>query len=153
MRIKKLKELLQFFESSGLDELEVQHFFIRVKMVKKRFNEVKELRTEGGETESVTLSMSDEAEKDRELSKDHLYPIKSPIVGTFYRAPAPNADPFVEIGDYVESGQVLCIIEAMKVMNEIEADRSGKIVEILVNDGEPVEYGQVLFYLEPDRSS
>jgi acetyl-CoA carboxylase biotin carboxyl carrier protein len=74
--------------------------------------------------------------------------IKSPIVGTFYRAPAPDASPFVQIGTAVQPGTVLCIIEAMKLMNEIEADVSGKIVRILVENGQPVEYDQVLFEVE-----
>lgn len=75
-------------------------------------------------------------------------PITSPMVGTFYKAPAPDAKPFVELGATVKEGQVVCIIEAMKLMNEIEADVSGKVVEICVNDGQPVEFGQVLMYVE-----
>lgn len=70
--------------------------------------------------------------------------VKSPMVGTFYRTPAPDEPPYVEVGDRIRSGQVLCIIEAMKLMNEIEAEISGQVMEILVNSGEPVEYGQVL---------
>jgi len=119
-------------------------------MVKRSYAEVKETKIEEREVKEETQLKRD---KEPIPSKDHLYPVKSPIVGTFYRAPAPNSPPFVEIGDHVESGQVLCIIEAMKVMNEIEADRPGKIVEILVEDGQPIEYGQVLFYLEPDHQS
>lgn len=75
-------------------------------------------------------------------------PITSPMVGTFYKAPAPDAKPFVELGSTVKEGQVVCIIEAMKLMNEIESDISGKVVEICVNDGQPVEFGQVLMYVE-----
>lgn len=75
-------------------------------------------------------------------------PITSPMVGTFYKAPSPDAKPFVELGSIVEEGQVVCIIEAMKLMNEIEADASGKVVEICVEDGQPVEFGQVLMYVE-----
>jgi acetyl-CoA carboxylase biotin carboxyl carrier protein len=75
--------------------------------------------------------------------------VKAPIVGTFYRAPSPDAEPFVKEGDTVKKGQVLCIIEAMKLMNEIESDVSGVVRKILVNNGEPVEYGQVLFIIEP----
>lgn len=75
--------------------------------------------------------------------------IKSPMVGTFYRSPAPDADPYVEIGTTVKKGQVLCIIEAMKLMNEIESDANGKIVQILVESGQPVEYNQALFVIEP----
>lgn len=75
--------------------------------------------------------------------------IKAPIVGTFYRSPAPDADPYVKEGDLVKKGQVLCIIEAMKLMNEIESEVSGVVRKILVNNAEPVEYGQPLFIVEP----
>lgn len=75
-------------------------------------------------------------------------PITSPMVGTFYKAPSPDAKPFVEIGKTISQGDVVCIIEAMKLMNEIESDISGKVVEICVEDGQPVEFGQVLMYVE-----
>jgi acetyl-CoA carboxylase biotin carboxyl carrier protein len=78
-----------------------------------------------------------------------LIEIRSPMVGTFYRAPAPGAEPYVQVGDIVSPGQVLCIIEAMKLMNEIESEVSGRIVEICVENAQPVEYNQVLFRLEP----
>jgi oxaloacetate decarboxylase alpha subunit len=79
----------------------------------------------------------------------HLVPIVSPMVGTFYRAPAPDADPYVEGGDTVEVGQTVCIIEAMKLMNEIESEVKGKVARILVENAQPVEYGQKLFLIEP----
>lgn len=75
-------------------------------------------------------------------------PVTSPMVGTFYKAPSPDAKPFVELGTSVSGGQVVCIIEAMKLMNEIESDVSGKVIEICVEDGQPVEFGQVLMYVE-----
>ncbi|MCS7082159.1 MAG: acetyl-CoA carboxylase biotin carboxyl carrier protein [Bacteroidetes bacterium] len=78
-----------------------------------------------------------------------LHEIRSPIVGTFYRAPAPDKPPFVQVGDVVSAGQTLCIIEAMKIMNEIPSDISGRIVKILVENAQPVEYDQLLFLLEP----
>jgi acetyl-CoA carboxylase biotin carboxyl carrier protein len=78
-----------------------------------------------------------------------LHVVKSPIVGTFYESPSPGAPPFVKIGDQVENGQILCIIEAMKLMNEIEADAAGEIVKRFVQSGQPVEYGQALFALRP----
>jgi oxaloacetate decarboxylase alpha subunit len=76
-------------------------------------------------------------------------PIVSPMVGTFYRSPAPDADPFVEVGDLIEVGQTVCIIEAMKLMNEIEAETKGRVVEILAENAQPVEFGQKLFLVEP----
>lgn len=82
-------------------------------------------------------------------STDSLYIIKSPLVGTFYASPSPNAEPFVKPGDAVRVGQVLCIIEAMKLMNEIESETSGEIVRIYIENGQPVEYGQSLFAIKP----
>ncbi|MDQ7056329.1 MAG: acetyl-CoA carboxylase biotin carboxyl carrier protein [Persephonella sp.] len=85
----------------------------------------------------------------QEEKAEKYHVIKSPLVGTFYRAPSPGAPPFVEEGDTVSKGQVLCIIEALKVMNEIESDINGRVVKILVENGQPVEFGQELFYIEP----
>jgi acetyl-CoA carboxylase biotin carboxyl carrier protein len=84
-------------------------------------------------------------------AEEELHTVKSPIVGTFYEAPGPGALPFVKPGDQVAAGQVLCIIEAMKLMNEIESDTSGEIVKVLVNNGQPVEYGQPLFAIRPRK--
>jgi len=78
-----------------------------------------------------------------------LHAVKSPIVGTFYESPSPGSPPFVKVGDAVEAGQVLCIIEAMKLMNEIEADVAGEVVKRLASNGQPVEYGQALFVIKP----
>lgn len=86
------------------------------------------------------------AEKPAEVKKGK--PLTSPMVGTFYKAPSPDAKPFVEVGQTIKEGDVVCIVEAMKLMNEIEAEVSGKIVEICVADGQPVEFGQVLMYVE-----
>jgi acetyl-CoA carboxylase biotin carboxyl carrier protein len=83
--------------------------------------------------------------------KEELHVIKSPIVGTFYSAPGPDAPPFVKVGDRIQSGQVVCIVEAMKLMNEIEADMGGEVVGVLAENGQPVEYGQSLFALRPAR--
>ena len=84
-------------------------------------------------------------------STEDLYVMKSPIVGTFYAAPAPNAPPFAKVGDVAQVGQVLCIIEAMKLMNELESEVAGEIVRIYVESGQPVEYGQSLFAIKPSR--
>lgn len=89
-------------------------------------------------------------EKSKSKKTDNLVEITSPMVGTFYRAPAPAESPFVEVGDNIANGQVVCIIEAMKLMNEIEAEVSGKVVEIAVENGEPVEYGQTLLWIAPN---
>jgi acetyl-CoA carboxylase biotin carboxyl carrier protein len=80
-----------------------------------------------------------------------LHMVKSPIVGTFYESPSPGSPPFVKLGDTIEAGQILCIVEAMKLMNEIEADASGEIVKKLANNGQPIEYGQELFAIRPKK--
>jgi acetyl-CoA carboxylase biotin carboxyl carrier protein len=82
-------------------------------------------------------------------AEDKLEKIVSPMVGTFYRAPAPDADPYVEVGDRVDAGQTVCIIEAMKLMNEIESEVRGRVARIAVENGQPVEFGQVLFLIDP----
>ncbi|MCL1462932.1 acetyl-CoA carboxylase biotin carboxyl carrier protein [Argonema galeatum] len=97
----------------------------------------------GGVAPPTTISAPPQVEQKWE-------PIKSPMVGTFYRAPAPNEASFVEVGDRIRSGQTVCIIEAMKLMNEIEAEVSGQVIEILVQNGQPVEYGQILMRINPD---
>jgi acetyl-CoA carboxylase biotin carboxyl carrier protein len=93
---------------------------------------------------------ADEKAAEKAPAKDNLIEVRSPIVGTFYRAPSPNADPYVQVGQSVGVGNVLCIIEAMKLMNEIESEVSGKISKILVENAQPVEYNQVLFLVEPE---
>ena len=82
-----------------------------------------------------------------------LVPVEAPIVGTFYRSPAPDADPYVDVNEDVEVGQVVCIVEAMKVMNEIQSNVAGRVVSIAVEDAEPVEYGQALFWVDPREKS
>ena len=89
------------------------------------------------------------SETRREERKKNVTAIRSPIVGTFYRAPAPDAAPYVEVGDIVKPGQVVCIVEAMKLMNEIESDIAGRIVDVLIENEESVEYNQDLFLVEP----
>ena len=122
---------------------------------------VGEVRVRQGEVEITVKARPDapvrapesqpleEAEPNPEL--DGLHAVRSPLVGTFYRAPAPGEDPYVEVGDSVKAGQVLCIVEAMKLMNEISADISGEVVEVLAENAEGVEYDQPLFYLRPEE--
>jgi acetyl-CoA carboxylase biotin carboxyl carrier protein len=95
--------------------------------------------------------VSPESEDHSAAERDGLHPIRSPLVGTFYRAPAPGEDPYVEVGDRVRAGEVLCIVEAMKLMNEIASDVSGEVVEILAENTAGVEYDQPLFYLRPEE--
>jgi len=108
--------------------------------------------TNGPEPALVHLEPADlspAAAAAQELSDQGVHTVTSPIVGTFYRAPSPDADPYVKVGDFVEKGQVLCIVEAMKLMNEIEADASGTIVKVYCENAQPVEFAQSLFDIRP----
>jgi acetyl-CoA carboxylase biotin carboxyl carrier protein len=102
-------------------------------------------------TDGLPAQTEPETSGRAEASRSQLLEVKSPMVGTFYGAPEPGAKPYVAVGDRVAKGQILCIIEAMKLMNEIESKAAGRILKVLVENGQPVEYGQPLFLLEPPR--
>ncbi len=145
MDINKLREFVKFMEENNLSELEIEDKDIKVKLKKNIGSSVNNSNL------SLTPPSSPPTHSEKEIKKhaSNLIEIKAPMVGTFYRAPAPDAAPFVEVGDSIKNGDTLCIIEAMKLMNEIKSDVKGKIKEILVENAEPVEYGQVLFLVEP----
>ncbi|NPA13602.1 MAG: acetyl-CoA carboxylase biotin carboxyl carrier protein [Aquificae bacterium] len=146
-----VKELLKMLNSSSLTKFELKTKDFELKVEKESPQIIQP--AEGKEIQPVNVEQF-KSEKilppseDVETPEEKLHVIKSPLVGTFYRAPAPGAPPFVEEGDIVSPGQVLCIIEALKVMNEIESDVRGKVVKILVENGQPVEYGQPLFLID-----
>jgi len=153
MDINLIKKLIKILEASQVTDLEVEENGIRVKLAKKvRVTQSVTVPAASATVPPVSqqnivpVIKSEEKKSVEETS--HLHEIKSPIVGTFYRAPAPDADAYVQVGDLVSAGTVLCIVEAMKLMNEIETDVSGKIVKILVDNGKPVEYSQPLFLIE-----
>lgn len=161
MRPKEIKKLIELVEQSSISELEVTRFGRKVRISKNASGTVMTqpvsttvasppARESVQQVEKNTVNQQTEvkAEPEVKASENNIYELKSPMVGTFYRAPAPDADPYVEVGDIVSPNQVLCIIEAMKLMNEIECDVRGKIVDILAENGKPVEYGQVLFRIE-----
>jgi len=139
--IEKIKELLKSLENSSVEEIELEAEGFKLKAKFNREAPVRELPKESPQEPP-------QKEEEKEEEKNY-YVVEAPMVGTFYRAPAPGAEPFVKEGDYVEKGQTLCIIEALKVMNEIESEVSGVVRKILVENGQPVEYGQPLFYIEP----
>ena len=155
MDLNLIKKLVKIVDTSGITDLEIEEDGLRVKVAKKNKN------SQGNpqpytvvQTETIaspTLKTAEEKPATLEIGSTPVsgHEVKSPIVGTFYRAPAPDADAYVQIGDVVDVGGVLCIIEAMKLMNEIESDVSGKIIKILVENGKPVEYNQPLFLIEP----
>lgn len=132
---KILEELNAFMESSGLSELEVELGGEKIRLKKQRA--------------SQPVAEAVQEKPCPQPSPEKLHHITSPMVGTFYRAPSPDSPPYVEVGDSVEPDTVVCIIEAMKVMNEIRAERAGTVVEVLVEDGHSVEYGQPLFSIRP----
>jgi acetyl-CoA carboxylase biotin carboxyl carrier protein len=149
MRIKDIEKLIKIFEQSLISEIEVTDFWGRkVRLSSNSMKTGAKAEPPLHVKESAALERKT-ADKTAEESKKKTLPIRSPIVGTFYRAPAPDAPPYVEVGDIIKPGQVVCIVEAMKLMNEIEADVAGRIVQILVENDEAVEYNQELFLVEP----
>ena len=140
---EELKKYVDFMKENGLTYLEVK---------KGDFHLVLQTENHVISEPSPKKSMVQPEmplEKQAEQSIVNLIEIKSPLIGTFYRAPSPHAAPFVEVGSTINKGTTLCIVEAMKVMNEIKSDSCGIIKKILVENGSPVEYGQILFLVEP----
>ncbi len=149
MNVKEIKEMVNLMNENGLVELEIEKDGMRIRLKKT---------STGAESYNGPIVVERQAIADTgakqitESSKETLVKtveVKSPMVGTFYRSPSPEAAPFVEAGQNVEPGQVICIIEAMKLMNEIKSEVRGKILEILVDSAEPVEFGQPIFLIEP----
>jgi len=171
---KKIRELVAILKTEDIDEIELRNWWTTVRVARRRTlagaaaeeTPVGGVPAEGSaggasaaepaasgvsrvqEEHSALLQEPTAAEAAHAGEDGTLDKIVSPMVGTFYRASAPGSEPFVDVGDRVEVGEILCIIEAMKLMNEIEADRSGIIKRVLVQDSQPVEYGQPLFLVE-----
>ena len=150
-----IKKLIKMLDESSLADLELEEEGIKLRLSKPRpkmtapmqqipFHMMPQLNAPVEKTEPN----KEEKPKEEELKSENLIEIKSPMVGTFYRSPSPEADPYVNIGSAIKEGMVLCIIEAMKLMNEIESELDGKVVKILVENGKPVEYNQALFLIE-----
>ncbi|KPK43021.1 MAG: hypothetical protein AMJ78_00180 [Omnitrophica WOR_2 bacterium SM23_29] len=148
MNIKEIKEMINLMNENNLMELEVEKEGMRIKL----------RRSGNGEIQKAPLIIEKEVAREMptSLPSQQTPPsliktieIKAPMVGTFYRSPSPESAPYVEIGQAIEPGQIICIIEAMKLMNEIKSEIKGKITEILVENAEPVEFGQPLFLVEP----
>ena len=163
MNQKELKELIEFLIEKDIAEFELERGDVKVKIKRAGEHTVVHSPAEprfyavppaaavemaavpvGGTTPSAAAAAPPAVE-------EGLHTVKSPIVGTFYEAPSPGAPPFVKAGDSVEVGQVLCIVEAMKLLNEIESDFAGEIVKKLATNGQPIEYGQELFVIRPKK--
>jgi acetyl-CoA carboxylase biotin carboxyl carrier protein len=154
MDLDLIKKLVKIVDTSGVTDLEIEEGDLKIKIAKKIRNA--QVITQASiplAAQQVIQQSSAPVETQKQTIEsqpvsENLHEIRSPIVGTFYRAPAPDADSYVQVGSVVSPGSVLCIVEAMKLMNEIESDVSGKIVKILVENGKPVEYNQPLFLIE-----
>jgi len=155
--IQQIEELLQFMTEHNLEEFEYSRGDLRIRLRKPSQTVVVSasrgaVPSEFSAPESGSASPAaagTTAPHTEAKPADDLHMVKSPIVGTFYGSPSPGSDAFVKVGAHVETGQVLCIVEAMKLMNEIEADATGEVVRIFAENGQPVEYGQPLFGIRP----
>lgn len=160
MNFKQIQQLIKFVSKTDVAEVNIENnnFKINIKGSKSKVNETSTpivqqsvpipIQTPQPVVAPTPVSQPDKIE-DSVSSNDSYKTIKSPIIGTFYRKPSPDKDAFVNVGDTVNEGDTLCVIEAMKLFNEIESDFSGKIVKILVEDASPVEFDQPLFLIEP----
>jgi len=149
MNLKEIKELITLMNENGLSELEIEREGLRVRLRKTPTGGF-EQKIEMAPVQYVSkeTSKTEAPKAAEEKSAKKLVEIKAPMVGTFYEAPSPESPPYVEVGSDISVGQVLCIIEAMKLMNEIKSEVKGRVVEKLVENAQPIEYGQVLFLVE-----
>jgi acetyl-CoA carboxylase biotin carboxyl carrier protein len=161
MNHKELKELIEFLIEKDISEFELERGDVKVKIKRGGEHTVLHTRPEipyaavtGVQSAAPAVTASPDvppAPPTQLIPEENLHIVKSPIVGTLYEAPSPGAPPFVKPGDMVEVGQVLCIVEAMKLLNEIESDVAGEIVKKMGSNGQPIEYGQELFAIRPKK--
>ncbi len=148
-RHKDIQELVDILTEQNLTEIEVERAGVRIRVRRDASPPSRSSRLPASPVDSGTNHPPEGPVESVVEDSSGLFTVTSPIVGTFYRSASPDADPFVEEGDVVSRGQVLCIVEAMKFMNEIEAETDGRIVQALVENGSTVEYGQPLFVVDP----
>jgi len=155
MDIRKIKKLIELLEESGIAEIEIKEGEEAVRISRMPAGAIAQLpqvsHLSPAPATAVAPAVGSEvtpAEGAAQTPKPSEHVITAPMVGTFYASPSPGAKPFVEIGDEIKVGQVLCIIEAMKMMNQIEADRAGRVASVMARNGDPVEFGQPLFVVE-----
>ena len=142
---KEIQDLVEILNEQRLTEIEVQRGDVRIRVRRESSAAANVQASFSAESGQISQPASDVADRDA----SRLLTVTSPVVGTFYRSSSPDVEPFVEEGDLVSRGQVLCIVEAMKLMNEIESEVDGRVVKILVENEAGVEYGQPLFVIEP----
>ena len=152
MDLRKLKTLIDLVSESGVAELEITEGEDRVRIVNRNGAAPVQLQQPITVAQQMPVAMPAPEPTVAPIATPDVVqsgtPLTSPMVGTFYRAPSPGAEPFVKVGDTVKKGQVVCIIEAMKLLNEVEADTDGVVKEVCVENGQPVEFGQSLFNIE-----
>ncbi|RJQ21485.1 MAG: acetyl-CoA carboxylase biotin carboxyl carrier protein [Nitrospiraceae bacterium] len=145
MELEEIKKLIEFLKETDITEFQIENEGTKLKIRREKFlSSFETFPSVKHPAAGHPVAAGEEAVEEKKLAT-----ITSPIVGIFHRAPSPESAPFVEIGSAVKKGQVLCIVEAMKLMNEIESDTDGVISKILVENGQPVEYGEPLFLIEP----
>jgi acetyl-CoA carboxylase biotin carboxyl carrier protein len=156
--IQHIEELLRLMSEHNLEEFEYSDGDLKIRLKKpsvgiasRSMSAPEIIIASGAAPQAAPAATSASAPAPESRSTDDLHLVKSPIVGTYYEAPSPGAEAFLKVGAYVETGQTLCIVEAMKLMNEIESDISGEVLRIFVENGQPVEYGQPLFGIRPSR--
>ena len=157
--IEHIEHLLNFMTEHNLEEFEYSRGDLKIRLKKPSANLPSTMPRQfaapeiiiAGAAQPQTSAPPAAPAPSEGRSTEELHLVKSPIVGTYYGSPSPGAEAFVKVGSYVETGQTLCIVEAMKLMNEIESDMSGEVLRIFVENGQPVEYGQPLFGIHPSR--
>ncbi|MBF0586437.1 acetyl-CoA carboxylase biotin carboxyl carrier protein [Prosthecochloris sp. N3] len=154
MNLKEIEHLIEIIDKSDIDEATIEEGDFKITLKRSASQPLAQPVAVPAPVAAAAPAPQPQApqpasEPQTTEADADLIEIRSPIVGTFYRAPSPDSDPFINVNDRIEKGDVLCIVEAMKLMNEIEAEVSGSIVEIAVENGQPVEYDQVLFRLKP----
>ncbi len=153
MDLKEIRQLIKMVESSAISEIEIEEKDKKVKISKNvsgqaQFQQMVPAAPALAASAAAPAPQTEASPATQSKRPDNVYEVKSPMVGTFYRSASPDSDPYVDIGKAVKTGDVLCIVEAMKLMNEIETEVSGKILQILVDNAQPVEFNQVLFLIE-----
>ena len=156
MNLSYIKKIIKLVENSAIDELELEEEGTKIKVARNRNSGIFVQTPNSAQMtvpQTIPLNILHHGESVNPASpgvppESKYHEVRSPIVGTFYRAPSPDAEPYVEVGQTVQVGSVLCIVEAMKLMNEIESDCSGTVVNVITENGKPVEYNQVLFLIE-----
>jgi acetyl-CoA carboxylase biotin carboxyl carrier protein len=157
MDLKYLQKIIKMLDTSNLAEIQIEEEGTKLRLSKPRviagfqpqtiMPQIQQIQTEPVIFKESAKEVKTEIKENEEVN-ENLYEVKSPMVGTFYTAPSPDADVYVKVGDSVKAGSVLCIIEAMKLMNEIESEVQGKIVKVMVQNAQPVEFNQTLFLIE-----